>query len=90
MATAEIHAANGSYAGYARFGANGEFQGTRGGYGTRTNPRNVPSNGRGNRVNRTGRGLRNVGNNARTGASAVQTAIRNVGMQQARRGVVRA
>ena len=33
MPTAEIHDANGNYAGYARFNAAGEFQGTRGGYG---------------------------------------------------------
>lgn len=33
MPTAEIHDANGNYAGYAKFGANGEFQGTYAGYG---------------------------------------------------------
>lgn len=31
MATREIHDAQGQYSGYARFGANGAFQGTYGG-----------------------------------------------------------
>lgn len=56
MPTAEIHDSNGRYAGYAVFGSNGEFQGTRGGYGT----------GRGGRGNRQARnGASRVQNNIR-------------------------
>lgn len=50
MPTAEIHDANGNYAGYARFDNEGNFQGTRGGYGPQRrgiNP-NRTGNARGN------------------------------------------
>ena len=71
MPTSEIRDASGNYAGYARFDAAGNFQGTRGGYGTST---------RGYRGENRGRG-----NNRSNSASAVQNAINIGGANIARR-----
>lgn len=90
MPTAEVYKIgnDGSrmYAGYARFDNEGNYQGSRGGYGSRQNPRNG-AEGRGGNTSsaRLNTGLRNQGNNARTGASMMQTAINQVGQAQARR-----
>lgn len=69
MATAEIHDAQGNYAGYAVFGADGSFQGTRGGYGPQ---------GRGINPDRSG-------NNRRNNASMVQNRVNSSGARQAAR-----
>lgn len=44
MPTAEIYNSKGEYAGYAKFGANGEYLGSHGGYGARRRQNN-PHNG---------------------------------------------
>ena len=68
MPTAEIHDVNGNYAGYARFDNDGNFLGTRGGYGPQ---------GRGINPDRTG-------NNRSNNASLVQNRIVVSGMNQRR------
>lgn len=84
--TAEIHDANGNYAGYAKFDRNGNYAGSAGGYGTRTNRRNAP-NGRGT-TDMGGTpfngGLRMQGN-AGNRASVLQNTIRTAGIRGRRR-----
>lgn len=69
MPTAEIHDAQGNYAGYARFDNEGNFLGTRGGYGPQ---------GRGINPDRSG-------NNRRNNASLVQNNVNSSGSRQAAR-----
>ena len=84
--TAEIHDVNGQYAGYAKFDrTTGEFRGTAGGYGSRTNPNNG-NRGRGQRdMGETpfNGGLRMQGN--RNNASLVQNTARTAGSRMASR-----
>lgn len=69
MPTAEIHDVNGNYAGYARFDSDGNFLGTRGGYGPQR---------RGINPDRTG-------NNRSNDASMLQNRYGVSGMNQRRR-----
>ena len=79
MPTAEIYRINENgtrtYAGYARFDREGNYLGSRGGYGSRQNPRNA-ANGRGNNPTGTWNGgYANQGNNRSNGASMLQNTI---------------
>lgn len=91
MPTAEIYRINENgtrtYAGYARFGANGEYLGSRGGYGSRQNARN--GNGGRGTTNMGERpfngGLRNQGNSRSNRASMLQNAINSAAARNAAR-----